>query len=739
MRVGVGSLKFQRGPVVGGIDAEAETVKVSMRIGMRRSANGRDFSEFRLAPSYFEPRIDLKSHLFFTASSMLLLMLAYSLLRLALLLHNRDQIGGATVAVLAEAFVTGLRFDLRLAVFACIPLLLSLPSLRMMNGARVFFRWWLSAFASVTLFLGIIELDFFREFNQRLNGLVFQYLKEDPGTVMSMIWHGFPVMRYLLAWAAASVLLGWAFARLDRCTRPPRSEFVQTRWRASPPRFFFRLIVFLVCLSLAVVAMRGTLRQGPPLRWGDAFTTDSIFANQLGLNATLMLVAAMKDRLSGQRDNIWKSRLPPAEALALARKMLLTGHDVPVGEASAAILRDFTPPAEGVLPIRNVIVILMESFAGKHVGILGGQGGVTPYFDRLASGGLLFTRFFANGTHTHQGTFVTLTCFPNLPGFEYLMQTPEGSNDFSGLPQLLGARGMDGLYVYNGDFAWDNQSGFFGRQGIRHFIGRFDYENPVVFDPTWGVSDQDMFDRALEELTRRPAGKPFYAILQTLSNHTPFALPEKLPVEPVTGFGNLDAHLTAMRYSDWALGKFFEKAGQAPFYDETLFVIVGDHGFGSGEQLTEMNLARFNVPLLLIAPGIQDRFGKMRDTVATQLDVVPTILGRLGGTIRHQCWGRDLLSLPAEDRGFGVIKPSGNDQTVAILSGDEIVVQSKSKSLKTYSYRLWTDPKADELRGVPQEEEMRRKLDAFIQVATRSLLDNTTGLRIDPRSKANSK
>ena len=71
----------------------------------------------------------------------------------------------------------------------------------------------------------------------------------------------------------------------------------------------------------------------------------------------------------------------------------------------------------------------------------------------------MFERFFANGTHTHQGMFASMACFPNLPGFEYLMQTPEGGHRFSGLPQLLGARAFDDVYVYNGDLAWDNQAG----------------------------------------------------------------------------------------------------------------------------------------------------------------------------------------------------------------------------------------------------------------------------------------
>ena len=661
-------------------------------------------------------------------------MVMYSLLRLALLIYNREQIGGATTEVLAEAFFNGLRFDLRLAVWACLPMLLALPSVRAMS-ARGFFRPWLTVFASLTLFLGVVELDFYREFNQRLNGLVFQYLKEDPKTVMSMIWYGFPVVRYLLAWALASFLLAWVFRKIDARTRPGDDSLgiLSTPLSAPSSKWFVRLAVFIFCGLLAVVAVRGTLRQGPPLRWGDAFTTDSTFANQLGLNGTLMLVSAAQSQMSSHRDNIWKSTLPPAEALALVRKMLLTGSDTLVQEDVAPILRDYAPSADGVLPIRNVVVILMESFAGRHVGVLGGQGNITPNFDKLASEGLLFNRFFANGTHTHQGTFVSLACFPNLPSFEYLMQTPEGSNDFSGLPQLLGVRKMDNLYVYNGDFAWDNQSGFFGRQGVTNFIGRFDYKNPIVFDPTWGVSDQDMFDRAAEELAKRNGEKPFYAILQTLSNHTPYALPDKLPVEAVTGQGSLDQHLTAMRYSDWALGQFFEKARKAPYFKETLFVIVGDHGFGSGEQLTEMNLARFNVPLLLIAPGIQEKYGAVRDTVGTQVDIIPTIMGRLGGTVRHQCWGRDLLNLPKGDRGFGVIKPSGSDQTVAIINDNKIVVQSKSKALKTYEYQLWTDPRGNELKNDAQEDELRRKLDAFIQVATQSLLDNTTGVVVNPK------
>ncbi|MNL08284.1 Lipoteichoic acid synthase 1 [compost metagenome] len=436
--------------------------------------------------------------------------------------------------------------------------------------------------------------------------------------------------------------------------------------------------------------------------------------------------------MSEDRDNIWKATLPQPQAQQVVRDMLLVPADKLVDTDTAAVRRDYTPPADKTLPIKNVVVILMESMAGHSVGALGAPGNITPYLDQLSKEGLLFDRFFSNGTHTHQGMFATMACFPNLPGFEYLMQTPEGSHKLSGLPQLLSARDYDDVYVYNGDFAWDNQSGFFSNQGMTNFIGRNDFVNPVFSDPTWGVSDQDMFDRGLVELKARDGKdkKPFYALLQTLSNHTPYALPTPLPVERVTDRGSLNEHLTAMRYSDWALGQFFEKARKEPYFKETLFVVVGDHGFGNERQITEMDLGRFNVPMLLIAPGIQEKFGKLDHTVGTQIDIVPTIMGRLGGEVRHQCWGRDLLNLPEGDTGFGVIKPSGSEQTTAIVTADQILVLPRDKDMapKMYRYELGAKPHAEVVPDAPRTAELKTKLEAFLQTATKSLLDNTAGV-----------
>ncbi|BFT61980.1 sulfatase-like hydrolase/transferase [Pseudomonas moorei] len=671
----------------------------------------------------------VKSHLAYTLLCALVMMVMFSLLRVALLVYNRSMILDTPASTFLEAFANGLRFDLRLVVYLCIPLLIALFSARAM-AARGLFRFWLTVASSIALFLGLMEMDFYREFHQRLNGLVFQYVKEDPKTVMSMLWYGFPVVRYLLAWAVGTWILSLAFKGADRATRP-RGPFsggsIGTR-QVAP--WYARFAVFMVCLLLCVVAARGTLRQGPPLRWGDVYTTESNFANQLGLNGTLQLVAAAQSRMSNERSNIWKATIDQPLAQQTVRDMLLTPSDKLVDADTAAVRRNYTPNADKTLPIKNVVVILMESFAGHSVGALGRPGNITPYFDKLSKEGLLFDRFFSNGTHTHQGMFATMACFPNLPGFEYLMQTPEGSHKLSGLPQLLSARQYDDVYVYNGDFAWDNQSGFFSNQGMTNFIGRNDFVDPVFSDPTWGVSDQDMFNRGLEELKARDGKdkKPFYALLQTLSNHTPYALPTPLPVDQVTDRGTLNEHLTAMRYSDWALGQFFEKARKEPYFKETLFVIVGDHGFGNEQQITEMDLGRFNVPMLMIAPGIQEKFGQRDHTVGTQIDIVPTIMGRVGGDVVHQCWGRDLLNLPEGDKGFGVIKPSGSDQTVALLTADRVLVLPKEMSPKLYRYELGANPKGELMPESSDEAALKLKLESFLQTATKSLLDNTAGV-----------
>jgi hypothetical protein len=105
-------------------------------------------------------------------------------------------------------------------------------------------------------------------------------------------------------------------------------------------------------------------------------------------------------------------------------------------------------------------------------------------------------------------------------------------------------------------------------------------------------------------------------------------------------------------------------------------------------------------------------------------------MGRIGGEVRHQCRGRDLLNLPEGDTGFGVIKPSGSEQTTAIITADQILVLPRDKDMapKMYQYQLGATPSAVVVANAPRTAELKTKLEAFLQTATKSLIDNTAGV-----------
>ncbi len=648
----------------------------------------------------------------------------FAALRLLLLLRNVNFAQQVDTGVLMQSFLVGLRFDLAVSSYLLIPLFLLLMLLPVRFRSML-----LGGFTLLVgglIFLGVSEAEFYGEFESRFNSLVYEYVGH-PKIVAGMIWDGYPVVRYTLIWLVLALVFVAGLRWLSR--RCFAEAPVVTTTRGS----LLRVMGATVTLALMIFASRGGVGH-EPLRWGDAFFSESTFANHLALNGIFTLTRSGWDKIYSKQA-YWTKSMTPETALETTRDMLILDSEVPIADPEHPMLR-----SEGAIsPLlqqttdrpMNVVVILMESFSARFVGALGASAGLTPEFDRLAENGILFERAFSNGTHTHQGVYATLTSFPNLPGYEYLMKMMEANQEFSSLPTLLHRHDYQSLFLYNGLFSWDNKEGFFRQHGMDRFIGTNDYVNPTFVDPVWGVSDHDVFTRANQEFREMAAKGPFFSSILTLSNHAPFNLPEPLPFKRIRTGDAHEGRYNGIRYADWALGEFFREAQKEDYFKNTLFVITGDHGFGSPPMITPMMLSRFHVPLLFYSPGLLGDHTERRQTVASQVDIGPSIFGLLGMTDPHQGWGRNLFSPTLKDEGFAVIKPSGGEEQVALIEGDRLLMVAPKEKPQLYRFDLGFPPSSSENLYKAEEalaKQMEHRLLAYVETGILTLRNRRLGV-----------
>jgi phosphoglycerol transferase MdoB-like AlkP superfamily enzyme len=678
-------------------------------------------------PALF-PIFTLAGELKFILQIFVLWMVLFCFFRAGLLLSNAHFFSSVPVKTLLLSFLVGSRFDCLVTSQLVLPLLawLLLPVLGWQYSPRIV-RWIplsLTLLWSPVLFLAMAEWQFYGEFQDRFNNLAIQYLNESPSIVLSMLWHGFPLAQYCGIGVLMAVLLYYCLKLLLRRSGLP-GTFTWKRYTARVLAPGLLLVIFLV------IGARGTIRQGPPLRWGDAYFSDYVAANQLALNGIFTLSRTIQKRNSNIRASAWNKTMPADRALSKTRELVLQPGDRLLAPAEYPLLRvpGESPRAVQFSPRpRNLVIILMESFLGEFVGALGAPYNATPCFDQLSKKGLLFDRFFSQGTHTHQGLFATLCSFPNLPGFEFLMSDAAGKQLFRSLPAILSEQAYQTVYVYNGSATWDNQEGFFRNQGMRDFVGREDYINPLHNDPTWGVSDEDMFMRAADEIDRLSAQGPAFALLQTLSNHAPFNLPPPAPFADIDGPVHLRPRLNGLRYADWALGKFFNVASQKPWFRETLFVVLADHGFAFESKQADIDLDEYHIPLLFYYPGDTRYAGRRIHTIGSQVDVLPTSLGLLEVRSAGQPWGRDLFRLDSHDRGWAVIKPAGTSQKAAFIRDNYLVILKPEFAPELYKFELnpW---RAVKTSGQPDmASTLSRDASAYLQTAITALASKHAGI-----------
>ena len=283
----------------------------------------------------------------------------------------------------------------------------------------------------------------------------------------------------------------------------------------------------------------------------------------------------------------------------------------------------------------NVVLITIESLGADYVQSLGGKAGLTPNLDRLGSEGLLFKKVYATGLRTVRGLEALSLSLPPTPGQAVLKR--KNNRGLQTLGEVLNEHGYDLLFLYGGYSYFDNMADFFGGNGYtvvdRSALARSEISHETI----WGVSDEDLFKLVAREMDARTAsGRKVFAHVMTTSNHRPFTYPSGR-IDIPSGSGRDGA----VKYTDWAIGKFIESAASRPWFKDTLFVFVADHT-SHGRGRTDLPPENYHIPLIFYSPGHVTP-GEVA-SVASQIDVPPTILAMLNVPYTSQFFGQDILT-----------------------------------------------------------------------------------------------
>ncbi|HNP36688.1 MAG TPA: LTA synthase family protein [Woeseiaceae bacterium] len=555
----------------------------------------------------------------------------------------------------------GLRFDLvslgyLLAIPAALtPIANSIPALRATWLGAI--KWYLVVLVGLFGFMEVVTPPFIQEYDMRPNYLFVEYLKY-PKEVVSMLWVGYKPE--LLAAAVLVPALIWpVLLGLKRQV----SQVRPTRPLLGLP---FAFAALLLCLMVA----RSTLDHRPVNASTVAFSSDTL-VNSLPLNSLYSTANAIYEKRHEEAGFPY-GEVPAADAIAAVRADMhlppaaFIDSDIPTLHLQADTAWKGPP--------KNLVILVEESLGAEFVGALGGLP-LTPNLDRLRNEGIWFENLYATGTRSARGLEAIVAGFPPSTSQSVLKLGRAQSNFFT-IGQYLRRAGYETSFIYGGEAQFDNMRRFFANNGFDTVIDKHDFEHPG-FVGSWGVADGDVFARAHAYYQSRPDDHPFLSVLFTTSNHSPWEFPDdkiELYEQPEATVHN------AVKYADFAIGEFIKRAKQSAYWNNTVFLIVSDHNsrvFGADLVPIE----RFHIPGLILGGGIEPQHW---DRVASQIDLLPTLLSLIGVHGKHPAPGLDLTRPDINRLPGRAIMQYGDIQ--AYRQDDLVVIQRRDKPAEMFRF-----------------------------------------------------
>jgi len=337
----------------------------------------------------------------------------------------------------------------------------------------------------------------------------------------------------------------------------------------------------------------------------------------------------------------------------------------------------------------NIVIIVEESLSAEYMGIFGNIYKLTPNLDKLSKESLFFTNFYATGTRTDRGLEAITLSIPPIPGRSILKR--QNNEHLYSLGYIFKEKGYDNYFLYGGNSYFDNMGHFFSNNNFNVIdIKNFEQEE-ITFENAWGLCDEDVFNKAIKIFNNSLSmKKPFFALIMTTSNHRPYTYPDgKIDIPSHSGREG------AVKYADYALGKFINDAKKYPWFENTLFVIVADHCASAAGKLA-LPVNKYHIPLFIYSPKhIKPKF---IDKQSSQIDLAPTLLGLLNFSYKSKFFGKDIFLMDRiDERAF-----ISTYQRLGYIKENKLVVLDLMKKQSFYTF--------DKLTGLVKPNETDNSL-----------------------------
>ena len=621
-----------------------------------------------------------------TVKLYLLLIAIYTAFRVALLLLNLDRVGSTTTWEVLQAFIMGVRFDIVTIGFViAIPTIILIIFSFFGKKSRTFelvYTWVLTICFTITFGICAADIPYFDQFFDRFNITAFEWMATgDSAFVFKMVWEE-PTYILMMLPVLASGFVFWFFAN--------RIMKRSTGWESVG---YVRNSIYTLLLGgLIFIGMRGRLNEKSPIMVGTAYFCNNAMLNQLGLNPNFTLARSWLD--AKDPDNQKVVFMSDDAAIAIVQKNLGIENPYPDFPIAREIVSD------SVSNDYNVIVVIMEGMSYNKTAHGGNTRNLTPFLDELMDKSLSFNNCYTSGTHTYCGIYTTFTSYPVIFRNHALKRIPVLQYD--GIAATLQKNGYQTAYFTTHDKEFDNVAGFLSQNGVERIISQADYPVSEV-KTTLGVPDDYLFRFAMPVFDEMASSdRPFCAVMMTASDHGPFYIPDYF--EPRSD----EVKYQITEYADWSLRRFIEMAQEKPWFDNTLFVFVADHGAALDTDYS-IPLSYFHTPLVFYMP--KHLQAVENEAIASQMDVFPTVMGILGKGYVNNSFGIDL------QKGKRRYAYFMGDDKYGVLDGEWLLINKPSEE-QVGLYRYLEKDKKNYVSEYPEvAEDMKKYAESSWQVS----------------------